>query len=96
MYLFSQITIASNNTFAKYAFRCNPALYPGSLEALTPSGVSGYAWNQVNLSYYPYDAELGWGFGQYSTPVEAYYHFVDDVQQPGVFLGSNGTTTVST
>jgi hypothetical protein len=75
-------------------FQCNSALGAGALEALTPTGVSGYAWNQVNLSYYPYDAVLGWGFGQYSNPVQAYSLFNETgAQMDGVFLGSDNYTT---
>jgi hypothetical protein len=75
-------------------FQCNSALGAGALEALTPTGVSGYAYNQVNLSYYPYDAELGWGFGQYSNSVQAYSLFNETgAQIDGVFLGSDNYTT---
>lgn len=80
---------------AKTSFRCNSALGNGILEALTPTGVSGYAYNQVNLTYLPWDAELGWGFGQYSVPVEAYSLFdaTSGTQLDGVFLGSANYTT---
>lgn len=46
------------------------------------------------MSYYANDMELGWGFGQYSFPVEAYSHFDEaGTQIEGVFLGSAGYTT---
>jgi hypothetical protein len=90
----SQISIATNNQIAKTAFRCNSTLGPGVLEALTPTGVSGYAYNQVNLTYYPYDAELGWGFGQYSNPISAFAHFdACGNRIDGVFLGRDNYTT---
>jgi hypothetical protein len=47
----------------------------------------------VNLTDIPYDAELGWGFGQYGTPVEAYHHYVDGALQDGLFLGQGNVTT---
>jgi len=87
------ISIASVNDQAKIPLQCNDNPAPGTLEARVPTGVSGYAWNQVNITEYPYDAELMWGLGQYGTPIEAYYHYVDGVQQPGLFLGQGNVTT---
>jgi hypothetical protein len=78
-------------TFAKCAIRCNSATQ--ALEGCTAAGFSGYAWNQLNITDIPYDAELGWGFGQYSTPIEAYHHYVEGVKQEGLFLGQNNVTT---
>jgi len=87
-----RISIAYVNDEAKIAIRCNDNT--GSiLEALTPTGVSGYAWNQVNITEYPYDAEIMWGLGQYSTPLEPYYHFVNGTQMTGLYLGQNNVTT---
>ncbi|KAL3418311.1 hypothetical protein PVAG01_10027 [Phlyctema vagabunda] len=85
------ITIASVNDQAKNPLRCNART--GALEAYTATGVSGYAWNQVNITEYPYNAQLMWGLGQSGTPVEAYHHYVDGVQQPGLFLGQANVTT---
>lgn len=60
-----------------------------------PSGVSGYSYKQVNITYLPWDAELGWGFGQYSIPVEAYSLFDQETgdQLDGVFLGNSNYAT---
>lgn len=55
--------------------------------------MSGYAWQQVNITDIPYDAEFGWGFGQYSTNVEAYEHWIEGVKQDGAFLGQDNFTT---
>lgn len=81
----------SDNQIAKNPLRCNAATE--ILEGYFPIGVSGYAWQQVNITDLPYDAELGWGFGQYGTSVEAYEHWADGVKQAGVFLGQDGYTT---
>lgn len=78
----------SFNQEAKYPLQCDSAT--GYLAGRLPIGVSGVAWQQVNISYYPYDAELGWGFGQYSTAIEPYQHELDGVVQDGVFLGQDG------
>lgn len=86
-----RISIVADNQIAKNALRCNAATE--ILEGYFPQGVSGYAWQQVNITDIPYDAELGWGWGQYSTGVQAYEHFIDGVQQDGVFLGQDGYTT---
>ncbi|KAL1967824.1 hypothetical protein VTN77DRAFT_2513 [Rasamsonia byssochlamydoides] len=87
------ITIAYVNDEAKTAIRCNDAT--GSvLEALTPTGVSGYAWNQINITNIPYSAPLMWGLPpDASIPVEPYYHYIGGVKQPGLFLGSHNVTT---
>lgn len=58
-----------------------------------PTGVSGYAWNQLNITEYPYDAEIMWGLGQYSTPLEPFHHFINGTQQAGLFLGQGNVTT---
>jgi hypothetical protein len=90
-----KISIAANDQLAKTAFRCNSGLGAGGLEALTPSGVSGYSYNQVNISYLPYDAEIIWGVGAaYTIPLEAYSHFDETgAQIDGVFLGNGNYTT---
>ncbi|TAQ85769.1 hypothetical protein B7494_g5911 [Chlorociboria aeruginascens] len=85
-----RISIVNNNQLAKNAIRCNDAT---GLEGYVATGVSGYTWQQLNITEYPYDAELMYGLGQYSTPVEAYYHYIDGVQQPGLYLGQDGYTT---
>jgi hypothetical protein len=84
-----------DNTLAKTVFRCNDALGDGVLEAQVPSGVSGYSYQQVNITYLPWDAELGWGFGQYSIPVGAYSLFDEETgdQLDGVFLGNSNYAT---
>ena len=65
----------------------------GILEAWTPSGVSGYAWNQINITNIPYSAMLMWGLPESATiPIEPYYHYIDGVQQTGLFLGSHNVT----
>jgi hypothetical protein len=64
------------------------------LEALTPTGVSGAAWNQANLTYLPYDMEFGWGFGQYSVAIEAFAHLDETgAAVEGTFLGTSESTT---
>ncbi len=89
----TQIVIGNAIDEAKLPFRCNDAV-PARIESRVPSGVSGYSWTATNISYLPWDAELGWGFeNQYSIPLETYWHYIDGVKQPGVFLGNNGTTT---
>lgn len=34
-----------------------------------------------------------WGLGQYSVPVQAYYHYVDGQKQDGIFLGAHNVTS---
>lgn len=34
-----------------------------------------------------------WGLGPDSTPLSAFYHFIDGVQQDGLFLGQDNVTT---
>lgn len=90
----SQIAIVANNHLAKTVLRCNSAIGPGSLEALTPISVSEYAYNMVNMSYYPTHMELGWGSRPSTYPVEIYSHFDESGKQiEGVFLGSGTSTT---
>ncbi|KAI9731788.1 MAG: hypothetical protein M1834_004577 [Cirrosporium novae-zelandiae] len=85
-----RMTIVNMNQYAKNAIRCNGAT--STLEAYTASGVSGYAWNALSLSPYPYDAELLWGLTGGLT-VQAYHHYVAGVLQPGLFIGSGNVTT---
>lgn len=52
--------------------------------------MSGYGYNPVNIAPYPYDAEVMWGVE--GPALQAYHHFIDGVQQDGLFLGSQGVT----
>lgn len=49
-------------------------------------------WLPVNVTDMPYSAELMWGLGQYSVPIQAYNHYVDGVKQDGLFLGAHNVT----
>ena len=84
-----------DNQLAKTQIRCNDNIagIGSGLEAYVPSGVSGFAWHQINITSIPYSAELMWGLpGAATIPIEPYYHSIDGVQQPGLFLGSHGVT----
>jgi hypothetical protein len=91
------IAIVDQNDIANRPLRCNGNARStdaptGVLEAWVPTGNSGSTWQQVNLTPFPYDRELMWGFPD-ATPVEAYQHIVDWEVQEGVFLGQAGVTT---
>ncbi|KAJ5676173.1 hypothetical protein N7462_009070 [Penicillium macrosclerotiorum] len=85
------IAIVSENDLAKSPLRCNDATT--SFESYVPSGVSGYQWKSVNITDMPYSAQLMWGLGQYSLPIQAYNHYVSGVKQEGIFLGAHNVTT---
>jgi hypothetical protein len=34
-----------------------------------------------------------WGLGSFGTPISTFYHYIDGVKQPGLFLGQDGYTT---
>ncbi|CAI7667426.1 unnamed protein product [Penicillium pancosmium] len=85
------LAIVDKNDIAKSPIRCNDAT--NSFESYVPSGVSGDEWKSVNISDYAYSAELMWGLGQYSLPIQAYNHYQDGVKQDGIFLGSHNVTT---
>ncbi|KAF2094318.1 hypothetical protein NA57DRAFT_60948 [Rhizodiscina lignyota] len=86
-----RMTVTDDNQIAKYPMRCTPtSSNPAQIEAYIPCGVSGYCWNPLNIAPYPYDAELMWGVD--GPAVQAYQHFIGGVQQPGLFLGSQGVT----
>lgn len=55
---------------------------------------SDYAFNMVNMSYYPTHMELGWGPRPETYPIEAYSLFDETgAQIEGVFLGNGEYTT---
>lgn len=84
-----QIGIVPENTQAKTPLRCNDAT--GSFEASVVR--DGADWLAVNVTDMPYSAQLMWGLGQYSVPVQAYEHYEDGVRQDGFFLGAHNVTT---
>ena len=86
-----QIGIVSRNDLAKSPLRCNDAT--DSFESYVPSGVSGAEWKAVNVTDIPYSAQLMWGLGQYSLPIQAYYHYLDGVKQDGIFIGAHNVTS---
>lgn len=86
-----QIAIVSENDLAKSPLRCNDAT--DSFESYVPSGVSGAEWKSVNITDMPYSAQLMWGLGQYSLPIQAYHHYLDGVKQDGIFLGAHNVTS---
>ncbi|KAJ6131325.1 hypothetical protein N7523_001785 [Penicillium sp. IBT 18751x] len=85
------IGIVSRNDLAKSPLRCNDAT--DAFESYVPSGVSGAEWKAVNVTDIPYSAQLMWGLGQYSLPIQAYYHYLDGVKQDGIFLGAHNVTS---
>ena len=85
------MTIVDHLDEAKSPLRCNDAV---GVEVWSPTGVSGYDWNQVNISSIPYSAPLMWGLpADGSIPLEPYHHVVDGETQDGLFVGSHGVTT---
>ncbi|KAJ5103180.1 hypothetical protein N7532_003709 [Penicillium argentinense] len=85
------IAIVSKNDLAKSPLRCNDET--NSFESYVPSGVSGAEWKSVNVTDIPYSAQLMWGLGQYSLPIQAYHHYRNGVKQDGIFLGAHNVTT---
>jgi hypothetical protein len=82
------IVFPTNNQVAKNPLRCSN----NTLQALVPVGVSQYEWQNLRISPYPYDAELMY-LVDGGPEVQPYAIYVDGVQQPGVFLGADATTT---
>lgn len=86
---FAYITFPDRNDIAKNPFRCTNDV----LQAVIESGVSSLDYEPMQISPYPYDATMGYDFGNESTPVKAFTHSIDGVQQDGTYLGGYENTT---
>ncbi|OOF91581.1 hypothetical protein ASPCADRAFT_210941 [Aspergillus carbonarius ITEM 5010] len=87
------IAIGSRNDEAKNPIVCDDDS-PSILNGLVETGVSGYSYQPLNITSIPYSAYLMWGLPEEATiPVEFYHHYVDGVQQDGLFIGANNVTT---
>lgn len=86
---FAYLTFPDRNDIAKNPLQCSN----NTLLALLEHGVSGYAYEPLQVSPYPYDATIGYDFGENSTAVKAFTHKIDGVQQEGTYLGGYENTT---
>lgn len=86
-----QITIPVDNSFAKTPFRCSN----GTLQSYnTGSNANSAEWQPLLAGTSDtQSAALGFGFAGTNSPVLPYAHYVDDVDQGGIFIGAEGTTT---
>ncbi|KAJ5591486.1 uncharacterized protein N7459_001855 [Penicillium hispanicum] len=84
------IGIVSENDLAKSPIRCNDASKAFESYVQYEYDVK---WLGVNVTDMPYSAELMYGLGQYSLPIQAYNHYKDGVKQDGLFLGAHNVTT---
>lgn len=84
-----QIGIVPEATQAKTPLHCNDATEP--FEARIAE--DGLEWIAVNVPDMKYSAQLMWGLGQFSLPVQAYEHYENGVKQDGFYLGAHNVTT---
>ncbi|KAI2464023.1 hypothetical protein F4781DRAFT_414490 [Annulohypoxylon bovei var. microspora] len=87
------ITFPTRNDIAKNPLKCDAGELQGWVPTdLTAAGApTSYQWIPLVISSYPYDAALMWKIDG-ETP-QIFEHYVGDVKQDGVFLGSYNTST---
>ncbi|KAJ5171922.1 hypothetical protein N7492_004515 [Penicillium capsulatum] len=82
--------IVTENTMAKTPIRCNG--HTDAFESRVEYKGS-VGWVPVNVTDMPYSAQLMWGLGEYSRPLQAYELYEDDKKMDGFYLGAHNVTT---